>query len=121
MEAYVDEHLVVKPGAKLLQRDIFDDFKRQTEIEELSFKAKDFFAALQKAIAERGPEFQQVQRYNGRDGSMRKDANGKDIGKGMLYANLTFKDATKAPWNAWNAQTVTTHDLYTADLRPCEG
>ena len=52
---------------------------------------------------------------------MRKDANGKDIGKGMLYANLTFKDATKAPWNAWNAQTVTTHDLYTADLRPCEG
>jgi len=117
VEAYVDEHLVVKPGAKLLQRDIFDDFKRQTEIEELSFKAKDFFAALQKAIAEKGPEFQQVQRYNGRDGSMRKDANGKDIGKGMLYANLTFKDATKAPWNV---QTVTTHDLYTADLRPCQ-
>ena len=60
--------------------------------------------------------------YNGRDGSIRKDANGKDI-KGMLYTNLTFKDATKAPWNAQfhGAQTVTTHDLYTADLRPCEG
>ena len=108
VEAYVDEHLVVKPGAKLLQRDIFDDFKRQTEIEELSFKAKDFFAALQKAIAEKGPEWQQVQRYNGRDGSLRKDAKGKDL-KGMLFANLTFSNATKAPWNVWNEKRVTTH------------
>ena len=56
VEAYVDEHLTVKPGAKLLQRDILDDFRKLTQVEELSFRAKDFFAALGKAIAEKGLE-----------------------------------------------------------------
>ena len=77
---------------------------------DIGFRTKDFFAALQKAIAERGPEWQQVHMYNGRDGSIRKDANGKDI-KGMLYTNLTFKDATKAPWNAQFHQGLLSKNL----------
>ena len=36
---------------------------------------------------------------NLRDGSRYKDANGKDISKGMLYENLRFKDRMKAPWH----------------------
>ena len=40
---------------------------------------------------------------------------GKDLGKGMLWSGLTFKDAAKAPWNGIK---VVTHDRYTADMQP---
>ena len=36
---------------------------------------------------------------NLRDGSRYKDANGKNVSKGMLYENLRFKDRMKAPWH----------------------
>ena len=89
VEAYVNEHLAVQPGAKLLQRDIHDDFRKVTQIEELSFGKNEFFAVLEKAIAQKGPEWQQIKKL-GSDGSGRKDANGQ-AHKGMLYPNLTFR------------------------------
>jgi hypothetical protein len=33
-----------------------------------------------------------AEKYNRRDGSLRKNSKGKDLSKGMLYSNLTFKD-----------------------------
>ena len=89
VEAYVNEHLAVKPGAKLLQRDIHDDFRKVTRIEELSFGKNEFFAVLEKAIAQKGPEWQQIKKL-GSDGSGRKDASGQ-AHRGMLYPNLTFR------------------------------
>jgi phage/plasmid-associated DNA primase len=118
VENYVEEHLELAANAKLLQRDILDDFRRTTQMDELSFKAHDFFKVLEKAISEKGPEwsFQNgVRKYNGRDGSVRKGPDGKDLGKGMLWSGLTFKDAAKAPWNGMK---VVTHDRYTADMQP---
>ena len=94
---YVDEHLQLTPGAKLLQRDILTDFRTVTQIEELTFKAKDFNEALKNAIAEKSREWQSphVNYYNGRDGSGRPQ---KDC-KGMLWEGITFRDTNKAPWN----------------------
>ena len=94
---YVDEHLQLTPGAKLLQRDILTDFRNVTQIEELTFKAKDFNEALKNAIAEKSVEWQSphVKYYNGRDGSGRPQ---KDC-KGMLWEGITFRDTNKAPWN----------------------
>ena len=96
VDNYVEEHLVKQMEAKLLQRDILDDFRKVTKIDELSFKTQDFFTALEKAM---GLEWYDVRKYNGRDGSLRKDSKGKDLSKGMLFLNLTFRDTTKAPWN----------------------
>ena len=118
VDNYVEEHLVKQMEAKLLQRDILDDFRKVTKIDELSFKTKDFFTALEKAIQDKGQEWYDVRKYNGRDGSLRTDSKGKDLGKGVLFRNLTFRDTTKAPWNRMN---VVTHDRYTADLQPCQG
>ena len=87
---------------------------------ELSLKSYDFFKVLEKAISEKGPEWSSqsgVRKYNGRARSVQKpeDSDGKDLGKGMLWSGLTFKDAAKAPWNGIK---VVTHDRYTADMQP---
>ena len=92
---YVKDNLILAPDAKLLQRDILADFRTVTQIGEISFKERDFNKALHQAITERGPGWEHVQAYNGRDGSGRA----KSGDKGMLYRGITFKDAAKAPWN----------------------
>ena len=110
---YVEEHLCVVPSAKLRLDDILNDFRRTTRMEEETFSNKAFFNALHEAIAEMGPDWKCVDKYNGRDGSRRKE------GKGMLYSNLTFKKSGKAPWNdSLLPGRVVTNDRYTPDNLP---
>jgi phage/plasmid-associated DNA primase len=94
--AYVEDHLMCCPDAKLRETDILDDFRKQTNVEELHFKKAAFYTALEGAIKDKKPGgegWELVDKYNGRDGSGRKE------GKGMLYKNLTFRDEDKAEWN----------------------
>jgi hypothetical protein len=100
---YIEEHLDTWHGVKLLARDIYADFKKVTEIDALLLNETAFYKLLQSAIAEKngdGDWADVKKRENGRDGSCRKDANGKDnISKGALYENLTFKKRMKAQWH----------------------
>ena len=54
------------------------DFRTVTQIGEISFKERDFNKALQQAITERGPGWEHVQAYNGRDRSGRAKSGDKE-------------------------------------------
>jgi P4 family phage/plasmid primase-like protien len=99
---YIEDNLETCPGMKLLERDIYADFKKVTGTDALVLNATAFYKQLKSAIDGKsgGGDWAYVKNYNGRDGSCRKDANGKDnISKGQLYENLTFKNRMKAPWH----------------------
>lgn len=99
---YVEDNMETWHDMKLLERDIYADFKKVTGIDPLILNEAAFYKQLKSAINEKNGDgdWALVRSYNGRDGSRRgKDTNGKDIGKGMLYINLTFKDRMKAPWH----------------------
>jgi P4 family phage/plasmid primase-like protien len=98
---YIEDNLETWHDTKLLERDIYADFKKVTGTDALVLNETAFYKQLKSAIDEKSGDgdWADVRSYNGRDGSCRKDANGKDISKGMLYKNLTFKDRMKAPWH----------------------
>jgi hypothetical protein len=99
---YIEDNLETWHGTKLLERDIYADFKKVTGTDALVLNATAFYKQLKSAIDGKsgGGDWADVKNYNGRDGSCRKDANGKDnISKGQLYENLTFKNRMKAPWH----------------------
>lgn len=98
---YIEDNLETWHDMKLLERDIYADFKKVTGTDALVLNETAFYKQLKTAIDEKSGDgdWADVRSYNGRDGSCRKDANGKDISKSMLYKNLTFKDRMKAPWH----------------------
>jgi len=83
VEEYVEDYLEIADGNKMLQQDILTHFRTTTEIEEISFKPRDFFSALEKAIKDKGPGWKSAIRYNGRTPTG---------GKGMLWKNVGFVD-----------------------------
>jgi hypothetical protein len=98
---YIEDNLEHGHDKKLLERDIDADFKKVTGTDALVLNETAFYKQLKSAIDEKSgdEDWANVRSYNGRDGSCRKDANGKDISKGMVYKNLRFKDRMKAPWH----------------------
>ena len=111
----VEDHLQVVQGAKLRIQDIIEDFRKMTGTDDTGFSDKRLADALEKAIREKGPAWDDVKKYNGRDGSGREPQKCK----GMLYSNLTFKDRNKAKWNSkYLPGSVTTHDRFTPDRQP---
>ena len=55
MAAYAEDHLMCCPDAKLRETDILDDFRKQTNVEELHFKKAAFYTALEGAIKDKKP------------------------------------------------------------------
>jgi len=108
VEEYVEDYLEIVDGNKMLQQDILTHFRTTTEIEEISFKPRDFFSALEKAIKDKGPDWMSAIRYNGRTPTG---------GKGMLWKNVGFVDRAGQTQSSMQSATVNpgwvvTHDMF---------
>ena len=87
---YVCENITMQPNAKLLQRDITQDFAQKMGYVLSARKTHMLTLLLEK---------QGASKYNGRDGSLRTAHGTAKSCKGTVFKHITFKDTAKAPWN----------------------
>lgn len=90
LDTYVQENIISQTNARLLQRDIRQDFEQTMHCPIPSRSLN----LLTSVLTSKG-----AYKYNGRDGSRRPEIAGNKSSKGLVFKHVTFRDGTKAPWN----------------------